>query len=127
MLILTKTVSRGTYVAAMFGVQTDFLVVTTLSARVIELAVSGLLVPDNPMAPLLATTSAWLALALVLLAATLVRSANLSRPLATSGVGMAAMVIVFLLALWEPAERYNSAGLTGLMSRFASGETVEQW
>ena len=64
MLILTKPASRATYVAAMFGIQAGFLVVTTLGAGVIELAVSRLLFPDNPVAPLVATTSAWLVLAL---------------------------------------------------------------
>ena len=65
--------------------------------------------------------------ALVLLAATLVGSVSLGSPLAASGVCLAAIVVVLLLALWEPAERYSPAGLTGLMSRLAAGETIEQW
>lgn len=127
MLILTKPASRATYVAAMFGIQADFLVVTTLGAGVIELAVSRLLFPDNPVAPLVATTSAWLVLALVLLAPTLVGSVSLGSPLATSGVSLVAMVVMLLLTLREPVERYSPTGLTGFMSHLAAGETVEQW
>lgn len=52
---------------------------------------SRLLFPDNPVAPLVATTSAWLVLALVLLAPTLVGSVSLGSPLAASGVSLAAM------------------------------------
>ena len=100
MLILTKPASRATYVAAMFGIQAGFLVVTTLGAGVIELAVSRLLFPDNPVAPLVATTSAWLVLALV-------GSVSLGSPLAASGVSLAAMVVMLLLTLREPTERYS--------------------
>ncbi len=119
MLIFTKPASRVTYVAAMFGVQAGFLVVTTLGARIIKLAVSRLLFPDNPVAPLVATTSAWLVLALV-------GSVSLGSPLAASGVSLAAMVVMLLLTLREPTERYSPAGLTGLMSHLAAGEAVEQ-
>ena len=47
-LILTKPVSRATYVAAMFDVQAGFLVVTTLGSGVIEFAVSRLLFSRHP-------------------------------------------------------------------------------
>ena len=36
------------------------------------------------------------------------------------------MVVMLLLTLREPTERYSPAGLTGLMSHLAAGETVEQ-
>lgn len=36
------------------------------------------------------------------------------------------MVVVPLLALWDPVERNSPAGPTGLMSCLAAGETVEQ-
>lgn len=84
-------------------------------------------IPDNPVAPLVATTSAWLVLALVLLVATLVGSVSLGRPLAASGVDLAAMVVVLLLALWDPAERNSPAGPTRLMSCLVASETVGQW
>lgn len=84
-------------------------------------------IPDNPVAPLVATMSAWLVLALVLLVATLVGSVSLGRPLAASGVDLTAMVVVLLLALWDPVERNSPAGPTGLMSCLAAGATVGQW
>lgn len=75
----------------------------------------------------MATTSAWLVLSLVSLTATLVGSVSLGSPMAASGVGLAAMVVVLLPALWEPAERYSLTGLTGLMFRLTASETVGQW
>lgn len=41
-------------------------------------------------------------------------------------MSLAAMVVMLLLTLREPTERYSPAGLTGLMSHLAAGETVEQ-
>ena len=66
------------------------------------------------------------ALPILLPVATFVGSVSLGSPVAASGVDLAVMVVVPLLALWDPVERNSPAGPTGLMSCLAASETVGQ-
>ncbi len=126
-LVLTKPVSRTAYVVAKFLAQAGFLAVATALAAGAELALTAALFPAVEAGPVIAVTGAWLVLAMLLMACTLVGSAGLDRGLAAAGTGLAGLVVLLVLGLWEPATRYSPAGLYQAVGALAAGGQVSAW
>lgn len=122
-LVLTKPVSRAAFVIAKFVSGAALLIATTVAGTTLcwigTLAVFG----EAPPERLLSATTAWLGLALMLLAAMVLFSATL-KSLAAGGVGVAAFFGLSVLTLWGPAVRYSPAGLLPAMTDLLAGEQV---
>lgn len=109
-LVVTKPVSRGSFVVAKYVAQAALVTLATVLGTAVVLAGTQLAFGQAPAAPLVAATGAWLAGALVAIAV----AEALSAVLPTLAAGIVALVswgVAGVFALWEPAVRYTPVGL----------------
>lgn len=120
-MIITKPVSRWSYVLAKFTATAVSCTAAVAVGAAVELIVARVLFADSQVLPLLQLTAVWLLSALVLLAVTLLGSAAFDSPLAASGLGLGAMLSASLASLWGPAATYSPAGLTRIGGELVAG------
>lgn len=126
-LILTKPVSRWGYVLAKFTSTSLFCTTTVILAACVEYTTSLCFFRNSQPIPLIQLTVTWLIYALLLIAVTLVGSATFDSPLAASGLGLGAMLILSMLGLWGPAKTHTPAGLAEIQANLTSGSSITSW
>lgn len=124
LLVVTKPVSRGSFVAAKFVAQAVLVVGATFLGTALTHVGTLLAFGEAPAGLLWGASAVWLAGALLAVAITV----TFSVVLPTLAAGIAGLVVVGLsglVALWEPAARFTPVGLTGAAGVLLSGKPIE--
>lgn len=120
LLVLTKPVSRTSFVAAKALALFALVASVTLAGTAITQAVTWAVFGTAPTAELWLPTLVWLASAGVLVAIATMLSAILPT-LAAAGVGVAVFFGLALLGYWGPAVTYSPVGLLTAPGEMLSG------
>lgn len=110
-LVLTKPLTRASFVASKFVSTAMLLVVATLATMVVTWGLTLIWFPDAPFGPLLAATAAWLLFALLLVAVVLVGSATVDSGVGAAGIGLGFFFLLMLAGIWGPMLRWTPAGM----------------
>jgi len=123
-LVVTKPVSRATFVVAKYLAQAALVIMATGAGTAAVLAGTRLAFGTAPVEPLLSASGAWLAGALVAIAATEALSAVLPT-LAAGIVALVAWGLSGALSLWAPAVRYTPVALLGAPGKLLAGDSPD--
>jgi len=123
-LVLTKPLSRPAYVLAKLVAQALLLVVATVAATALCIAVTAALFEVGPVADVIAAVALWLAYALWLLCLALALSAFLPAPAAASAAGVGVYVLLAVLSQFGFA-RPTLARLPTLAGEALAGGAVD--
>jgi len=122
-LVLTKPVSRTAFVLTKFVSNAMLLVVFTALGTIACWGVTYVVFGEAPIERLIASTAAWLAFALLMLALMTLYSAGL-KSLAAGGAGIATFFALSVLSLWGPALRYSPAGISAASGALLMGQSA---
>lgn len=122
-LVLTKPVSRTSFVIAKFVAQTAFVSLTTITGTAVVWGVTLAVFGDAHPERLFQATGAWLAWAVTLVAVMTLLSSALSS-LAAAGAGIGVLFVTSLLSLWGPAVRNSPVGLLRAPDWVLAGDPV---
>lgn len=120
-LVLTKPLSRSSFVLAKFIAASTLLIASTLLGALLTWGVTYAIFAEAPLAPLAGATGTWLAFALLFIALLELLSAAMDSQSAAVGLGFGAYALLGIGALWEPAVRYSPCGLLGAPTEIVTG------
>ncbi|MEO8527582.1 MAG: ABC transporter permease subunit [Pseudolysinimonas sp.] len=125
-LVLTKPLSRATFVIVKAAVHALYLTVLAGIGTSITWGVSALVFSEAPGAALWSASAVWLVLALVYLALMTLFSVLIRSSAGASGAGLGAFLVLSVAGLWPPLADYSPAGLLGRAGALASGTVSER-
>ncbi|MBU4555888.1 MAG: ABC transporter permease [Actinobacteria bacterium] len=123
-LVLTKPVSRASFVVAKFVSNLVLLAAFTVTGALACWGVTYLVFHEAPVSRLAASTAAWLAYAVLILAFMTLYSARF-KSLAAGGAGLGTFFMISVLTLWGPAVKYSPAGLLKASGDLLTGTQVD--
>lgn len=125
LLVLTKPVSRSSFVFAKIISALALLVLAVLAGLMLCWGGTVVLFGGASLGPLLLCTALWLVYGSFLLCASALFSVLLDGQAGAAGVGLALHAVVSLLGLWPPMLRYSPAGLMTLATSALSDKAGE--
>ncbi len=120
-LVLTKPVSRASFVVAKFISHATLLAVFTVVGTAVCWGMTIATFGEAPAERLVSSSAAWLGSAVFLLALMTLFSASFSS-LAAGGAGLGAFFALSVLQLWGPALDYSPAGLSAAAGALLAGQ-----
>jgi len=121
-LVLTKPLSRTSYVVAKAAVHAAFLVVSVCITTVITWDVTRLVFHKSPGGPLWSAVVGWLALAIFFLGVMTFLSSLLDSQAGAAGIGLGVFAALGVAGMWEPLQKFSPAGLVGAPTVLAAGK-----
>jgi len=121
-LVLTKPLSRTSYVIAKAVVHCVFLLVAVGVTTVATWSVTRMVFGKSPGAPLWWAVVAWLALAIFFLGVMTLLSSLLSSQAGAAGIGLAVFAALSVAGMSEPLRRFTPAGLVQAPALLAAGK-----
>ncbi|MBN1192089.1 MAG: ABC transporter permease [Coriobacteriia bacterium] len=123
-LVLTKPLSRASFVLAKFVSQTGLLLATVSIGAALTWGSTYAVFGEAPIGPLARATGAWLVLAVMFVALMETLSAILDSQAGAAGLGFAAYILISIATMWGPAVRHSPAGLVNAPTELAMQESV---
>jgi ABC-2 type transport system permease protein len=123
-LVLTKPLSRGAFVAAKIISQVTLLALATALGTAVCLAVTAVVFGGAGGAHLVTAVALWLLYASLLVVVMTVLSAAFRSRGAAAGAGLGFYFLCLLLSNWGPAARYGFLGLLPAMRGALMGGAV---
>jgi ABC-2 type transport system permease protein len=120
-LVLTKPLSRASFIVAKVLANIGLVVVTTLVGAAVTWVGTRLFFPEAPPGPLLAATASWLLVATLFVGITVFASAAVDASAGAVGIAFAVYVVLAVGGVWAPTKRYTPAGLLGAPDQLAHG------
>ncbi|MEO5534628.1 MAG: ABC transporter permease [Pseudolysinimonas sp.] len=124
-LVLTKPLSRATFVIVKAVVNAFYLTALVAIGTLITWGVSALMFGEAPGAALWSSAAVWLVLALVYLSLMTLFSVLIRSSAGASGAGLGAFLVLSVAGLWMPAADYSPAGLPSRAATLAAGVATE--
>ena len=124
-LVLTKPLSRAAFVLAKLVSQIALLVASTIVATAACYAVTRLLFPVVPVAPLLGAVALWLVFAVLLVTTMTLLSVIFASRGAAAGAGLGFLFATLLASIWPAATRYSFVGLLGAAGAALAGRPAD--
>jgi ABC-2 type transport system permease protein len=124
LLVLTKPISRASFVVAKLVAEMALLVVVTSVATAICLAVTRMVFPPAPMGPLMGAVAVWLVSALLLTAVMILCSVVVPSRGGAAGLGLGYLFLVLLISIWPPAVQWSFVGLSDVMAKVLTSKPV---
>lgn len=121
-LVLTKPVSRTSFVIAKAAVHAAFLAVTVGVTTLVTWDLTKFVFNKSPGGPLWTAVLGWLALAIFFLGVMTLLSSLLSSQAGAAGIGLGVFTALSLAGMWEPLQKYSPAGLVGAPTALAAGK-----
>lgn len=121
-LVLTKPLSRTSYVVAKAAVHAAFLSATVGATTVLTWTVTRVVFHKSPGGPLWSAVAGWLALAIFFLGVMTLLSALLDSQAGAAGIGLAVFAALSVAGMSEPLQKYSPAGLVGAPTALAAGK-----
>lgn len=126
--VLSKQLTPAAFVTAKMTAAALLVTVATVVSGVVTGLVTWAVFGKAPLGPLVASTAAWLALALLCVTAVILMSALFDATSAAAGLGIAFWIVLAAVSAWGPAARWSPAGLVGAPSTLAAGiDTAWLW
>ncbi|MEO7966151.1 MAG: ABC transporter permease subunit [Gemmatimonadaceae bacterium] len=120
-MVLSKPVSRASFLLAKLAAELALLICATLIATGLTLAVTRAIFPPIAVTPLLSAVALWLVQgALVVSVMTFFSVAFRARG-AAAGAGLCFVLLLLLLSIWPAADRYTFVGLSAAMGMALRG------
>lgn len=123
-LVLTKPLSRGTFVLAKLVSQQMLLVGSTIAGVLVTIGVTEMLFDRLPIADFLRATAIWLVLAMSFLGVMVLCSVLFRSRGGASGAGLAFLFGTLLLSIWPPINRWTFVGLNEAAGAALMGREV---
>jgi ABC-2 type transport system permease protein len=120
-LVLTKPLSRSSFVVVKAIVHTAFLSVLLVLGTLATWAETAIVFGKAPAADVWLPSLLWLALGVLLLCAMILFSVAIPAAAGAAGAGLGLFVLLSVGALWKPLTKYSPAGLAGQATDLANG------
>lgn len=121
---LTKPIGRTAFVLAKFVAIAGLAIVSAAIGTALATAVTYLMFDGVDAGPVWNATGVWLALAVLLIALTMLGSCLASSTMTAFMIGFAAYIAISLIGLWPPARAYSPAGLNEAIANVAAGQSA---
>jgi len=121
-LVLTKPLSRTSFVVAKAAVHALFLIVTVCVTTVVTWSMTRVMFDRSPGAALWSAVVAWLALAIFFLGVMTLLSSLLASQAGAAGIGLAVFAALSVAGMLEPLRKFTPAGLVGAPAVLAAGK-----
>ncbi|SDE35632.1 ABC transporter permease [Auraticoccus monumenti] len=125
-LVLTKPMSRGAFVAVKVVVHSAFLAALVLIGTLVTWGVTAAVFGQAPLEPVWEGTLVWLVLGLFYLSLMTFLSALIPSAAGAAGAGIGAFVLLTMGALWRPLADHSPAGLSGRAAAVAAEQPVPE-
>ena len=123
-LALSKQLTPAAFILAKVTAGSALVAVSTVASTGVMWAMTLAVFGEAPGPALVASTGAWLMLALLCLAIVVLLSTVLDATSASAGLGIGAWVVLAAISAWGPATRWSPAGMVPLPSSLAAGADV---
>ncbi|PJJ63293.1 ABC transporter permease [Compostimonas suwonensis] len=125
-LVLTKPMSRGAFVAVKAVVHTVFLAVLVIIGALVTWGLTAAVFGQAPLEPLWSSTLNWLVLGIFYIAMMTFLSVLIPSAAGAAGAGVGVFVLLTIGALWKPLGDHSPAGLAGQAAALAAEEPVPE-
>ncbi|WP_187270644.1 ABC transporter permease [Lacisediminihabitans profunda] len=123
-LVLTKPMSRGAFVAVKAIIHSVFLAVLTVIGTLATWGLTAAVFGHAPADPVWSSALIWLLLGVFYIALMTFFSVLIPSAVGAAGAGMGAFVLLTIGALWKPLSDHSPAGLAGQAAALAAGKPV---
>lgn len=123
-LVLTKPVSRTSFIVSKAVVQSAFVVTVVALGGLLTWVLTFLIFGTAPAAALWRATGEFLVLAVLFVGLMTLLSVLIGSSAGAAGVGLAAYVLVSVAAIWTPLTDHSPAGLATQPAALAAGKDV---
>ncbi len=123
-LALSKQLTPAAFVLAKVTAGSALVAASTAVSTLVMWGMTRAVFGEAPGSTLVASTGAWLLLALLCLAFVVLLSTLLDATSASAGLGIGAWVVLAAISAWGPATRWSPAGMVPLPSSLAAGLDV---
>ena len=121
-LVLTKPVSRPSFVAAKLLVHSAFLGVTVTAGTLITWGGTAIFFGEAPAGLLFAAAGAWLAFGFLFIAVMTFLSVVVNSQAGAAGIVLGVYALISAASLWKPLGTYSPAALVGGPATLAAGK-----
>jgi ABC-2 type transport system permease protein len=121
-LVLTKPLSRTSFVIAKAAVHAAFLVVSVGVTTVVTWSMTTLVFNRSPGEALWSAVVGWLGLAIFFLGVMTLLSSLLDSQAGAAGIGLAVFAALSVAGFSEPLRKFTPAGLVGAPTALAAGK-----
>lgn len=123
--VLTKPISRSSFVLVKFVISWLILVAITVVTTGVNLVLTILLFDADqfgpaPIPPLLAATAVWLVQASMYMALAFLASSLTTATMGAVGMSIGVWFVVGMATLWEPAIRYSPVGIGSVVTKLGA-------
>ena len=123
-LVLTKPLSRTSFVVAKAAVHSVFLAVLVVAGTLITWGVTAAVFGQAPGSALWSAALAWLVFGVLFIALMTLLSVLIGSAAGAAGAGLGAYALVSIAAIWKPLGTYSHAALATQPASLAAGKDV---
>ncbi len=125
LLVLTKPISRGAFLAAKLVAELLLVSSFTVIAAVLCFGVTRMVFPPAAAGSFFAAVGLWLASAMLLVSMMMLFSVLFPSRGAAAGVGLGYLFLTLLVSIWPPAVRYSFVGLGDTVAKVLGSRPAE--
>ncbi len=126
-LVLTKPVSRSSFVVAKVLVNSVFVAVLLAAGTLITWGLTAAMFGTAPPAALWSSSLVWLVLAVQFVALMTLLSVVIGSAAGAAGAGLGIFVLTSIASIWRPLGSYSPAGLATQVNSLAAGAPATPW
>lgn len=123
-LVLTKPLSRASFIMAKAAAQSLLIAVAAIVGATVCGILTRVIFDDVPVRALAGATAIWLVAAFLFIAIMMLVQTVVPAMAGAAGIGIAVYVLATIASIWRPAREYTPAGLFGAMDDVVSGDSV---
>ena len=123
-LVLTKPLSRTSFVVAKAAVHSVFLAVLVVAGTLITWGVTAAVFGQAPGSALWSAALAWLVFGVLFIALMTLLSVLIGSAAGAAGAGLGVYALVSIAAIWKPLGTYSPAALATQPASLAAGKDV---
>ena len=124
LLVLTKPLSRGAFVAVKVVVNCVFVAVLLCLGTLLTWALTMAVFGKAQAGPLWSAAAIWLVLAILYVAIMTLLSVAIGSATGAAGAGIGVFAVLSIAAIWKPLSDYSPAGLAGKAASLAAHTTT---
>jgi ABC-2 type transport system permease protein len=123
-LVLTKPVSRTSFVIAKAAVHSAFLTILVVAGTLVTWGLTAALFRDAPGSALWSSAMVWLMFGVLFISVMTLLSVLIGSAAAAAGAGLGIYALVSIAAIWKPLGTYSPAALATQPASLAAGKDV---
>ncbi|MBG6060057.1 ABC-2 type transport system permease protein [Cryobacterium sp. MP_M5] len=124
-LVLTKPVSRASFIVAKVVVQSAFVTLLVAAGTLVTWGLTLIVFGTAPAGPLWSSALVWLVFGILFVAIMTLLSALIDSTSGAAGAGLGVYVLLSIAGIWKPLGDYSPAGLPGQSAALATGAQVD--